>query len=289
MPAPDVSLVSHVSDTARWVAVYRAMESERPDALFHDPWARKLAGPEGEAILRSIPNGVATAWPMIVRTHVMDELILHALGGNGGGIDTVLNLASGLDARPYRLPLPPSLRWIEVDLPDVLTYKQGILPGERVGCTLEYAPTDLTDDGARRKLFQQVGASTTRTLVITEGLLVYLQREQVAGLAADLAAQPSFRSWLIDLASPDLLKRLNKTLGKSLQKAPLIFGPAEGTQFFESYGWQEAEFRSMFEESLRLKRTMRFAQFFKFLGRFYPKKMQARFRRMSGIVMLKRK
>jgi methyltransferase (TIGR00027 family) len=287
MPAPDVTPVSHVSDTARWVAVYRAMESERPDALFHDPWARKLAGPEGEAILRGIPNGVATAWPMIVRTHVMDELILRSIAQDG--MDTVLNLASGLDARPYRLPLPPSLRWIEVDLPDVLTYKQLVLAGERPGCALEYDPTDLTDDGARRKLFQRVGASANRVLVITEGLLVYLQREQVAGLATDLALQPSFRSWLIDLASPDLLKRLNKTLGKSLAKAPLIFGPAEGTQFFEPYGWQEAEYRSMFEESLRLKRTMRFAQFFQVLGRFYPKKMQARFQRMSGIVMLNRK
>ena len=74
-----VSSVSHVSDTARWVAMYRALESERPDALFHDPWARKLAGPEGEAILRGIPKGVAIAWPMIVRTQVMDEMLLHAI------------------------------------------------------------------------------------------------------------------------------------------------------------------------------------------------------------------
>ncbi len=287
MPEPVASSVTQVSDTARWVAMYRAMESERLDALFHDPWARKLAGPEGVAILRSIPKGRATAWPMIVRTHVMDELILRLIRQDG--IDTVLNLASGLDVRAYRLPLPPSLRWIEVDLPDVLTYKQGVLAGERPGCALEYAPTDLTNDSARHELFHRVGASATRTLVITEGLIVYLQREQVARLATDLGAQPSFCSWLIDLASPDLLKRLNKTWGKALQRAPLIFGPEEGTQFFEPYGWHEVEYRSIFEESLRLKRTMRFARFFQLLGRLYPKKTQARFRRMSGIVLLGRK
>jgi O-methyltransferase involved in polyketide biosynthesis len=37
-------LIQNVSDTAFMVAVYRAMESERPDALFHDPLVRKLAG-----------------------------------------------------------------------------------------------------------------------------------------------------------------------------------------------------------------------------------------------------
>lgn len=41
------SPVTGVSDTARWVAVYRAWESARPDALFHDPFAQRLAGDRG--------------------------------------------------------------------------------------------------------------------------------------------------------------------------------------------------------------------------------------------------
>ena len=286
MPAP-VSSVSHVSDTARWVAMYRAMESERPDAIFHDSWARKLAGPEGEAILRGIPKGATMAWPMIVRTQVMDELLLRAIREER--VDTVLNLAAGLDARPFRLPLPPSLRWIEVDFADVLAYKQTILAGEKPHCALEFTPADLTDNAARSGLFSRIGGSAARVFVITEGLLGYLQPEQVARLAADLASQPSFHWWLLDLASPDLLKRINKLWGKTLQKTPLIFGPAEGTQFFEPHGWRELEYRQMFEESLRLNRTMRFARFFKMLGHFYPKKTRERFNRFSGIVLLGRK
>jgi methyltransferase (TIGR00027 family) len=267
--------------------MYRAMESERTDALFHDPWARKLAGPEGEAMLSSIPKGREMAWPMIVRTQVMDELLLRTI--NQDKVDTVLNLASGLDARPYRLPLPSTLRWIEADFADVLSYKQTILAAEKPRCALEFASVDLTDDNARTSFFSSVGAASARTFVITEGLLVYLQREQVARLAQDLGGQPSFLWWLIDLASPDLLKRLNKTWGKTLQKSPMIFGPAEGTQFFEPYGWREQEFRSTFEEAFRLNRTMRFASLFRLLGSLYPKKTRARFRRFSGIVLMARK
>jgi O-methyltransferase involved in polyketide biosynthesis len=46
--------IKNVSDTARWVAVYRAMEAERPDAIFRDPFARRLAGERGEEIVRSM-------------------------------------------------------------------------------------------------------------------------------------------------------------------------------------------------------------------------------------------
>jgi len=277
------SSVSHVSDTARWVAMYRAMESERPDALFHDPWARKLAGPEGESILTSIPKARQTAWPMIVRTQVMDELLLRTIRNDG--IDTVLNLASGLDTRPYRLDLPSSLRWIEADFGDVLAYKEKILAGERARCAHEFAPVDLTDDAARSAFFTRVNASAKQTFVVAEGLLAYLQSEQVARLAKDLAAQPSFHWWLIDLASPDLLKRLNKTWGKALARSPLIFGPEEGTKFFEPYGWREIEYRPMLEESIRLKRTMPFARVLRFMGKFYPKKMRERYARFSGMVL----
>jgi len=105
---PTDTPITHVSDTARWVALYRAMESERPDALFHDQFARRLAGPQGEEIMRRLPRAREFAWPMIVRTAVMDELILRAIERDG--IDTVVNLAAGLDTRPYRLPLSPSQR-----------------------------------------------------------------------------------------------------------------------------------------------------------------------------------
>jgi hypothetical protein len=43
----------------------------------------------------------------------------------------VVKLAAGLDARPYRMNLPASLRWVEVDLPEILEKKERLLEGER--------------------------------------------------------------------------------------------------------------------------------------------------------------
>lgn len=282
------SLIRNVSDTARWVAFYRAMESERPDAIFHDPFARRLAGEQGEAIVAAMPKGRQMAWPMIVRTAVMDEIILRSIAHEG--IDAVLNLAAGLDARPWRLPLPASLLWVDVDMPVMLDHKESVLQGEHPKCRYEGVRLDLSDGPGRRGLFRRVGTQAKRVLVITEGLLVYLPPEAVAELARDLHEQSAFVLWLSDLASPALLKMLTRTWGKRLAagNAPMKFAPAEGTGFFEPFGWREQEYRAMFEESLRLKRTMRGARFWRLIGMLYPRKKQEEFKRFSGIVLLER-
>jgi len=281
--------ISHVSDTAHWVAMYRAMESERPDALFHDPYARRLAGPQGEQILRSLPKAKAFAWPMIVRTVVMDEIIQRAIARDG--VRTVVNLAAGLDARPYRLELPRALRWIDVDLPAMQAYKREALRGNTPHCALEWVPADLADAAARRAVLARVAAGPSPALVVTEGLLIYLAPAQVAELGRDLHACAALAWWLIDLAAPRLVKMMERTWGRALAAggAPFKFAPPEGTAFFDPLGWREAEFRSMWEEAQRLHRTMPLAWLWNFLGRFYPKKTQQEFRQMSGIVLLERR
>jgi methyltransferase (TIGR00027 family) len=231
------------------------------------------------------------AWAMIVRTAVMDELILRAV--NRDGVRTVANLAAGLDARPWRLDLPLKLTWLDVDLPDIQQYKRDALQGEKPQCHLEWVPADLADGDARRSVLAKVAASPGPALVITEGLLIYLEREQVMALATDLAATPSLRWWILDIASPGLLKMMGRTWGKGVsQSAPFKFAPEEDTAFFEPAGWKEVEYRSMFEESLRLNRTMRFARFWKVVGRvmtvFNPRKREE-FKRFSGIVLMERR
>lgn len=283
------SPITHVSDTARWVALYRAMESERPDALFRDPYARRLAGQRGADILATMPRARTWAWPMIVRTAVLDELIMRAIARDGVG--TVLNLAAGLDTRPYRLPLAASLRWIEVDFPDVIAYKQEQLAGERPVCRLEQVGVDLTHTGRRRALFAEVGGAGRQVLVVSEGLLIYLTAGDVAALADDLAAQPAFAWWLIDLASPALLKMMERTWGRAVAagNAPFQFAPAEGSRFFEPHGWVEVEFRSTWEESRRLKREMRLAWLWRLVARLAPRAKREQWRRFSGMVLLRRR
>ena len=280
--------IEHISDTARWVAVYRAMETERPDAIFRDPFADQLAGQRGRKILDEMPHGRTYAWPMVVRTAVFDEMILDAVQTRKA--DLVINLAAGLDARPWRLPLPPSLHWVDIDLPGILNYKTETLRDAAPVCRYEAITLDLKDVEARRALFTRLGATASRALVVTEGLLIYLPPEQVAALAADLHAQPSFTEWLIDLGSPQLIRRMKKTWGKKLEESgsPFLFAPSAGTKFFRPHGWREAQFRGIWEEAHRLHRTPKGAWIWDLIGQMATAKARERFRRFSGIVLLAR-
>ena len=276
--------IRNVSDTAAWVAIYRAMESERPDALFHGPYARRLGGARGEAIVRAMPRGAAMSWPLEVRCTVVEEVILRWVQE---GAATVLNLAAGLDARAYRLPLPPTLRWLHVDLPDSVAYFREQMAGETPHCDVEYIAADLRDAQARRDVFARAAAHGP-VLAITEGLLVYLEAEQVSELAADLHDIAHARWWLTDLASPRLLKMLERRWQPQLNagNAPFRFGPAQGTAFFAPYGWRETEFRSTWDESLRLQRTMPNLWLWKLLHRLQSAHQREQLRRMSGIVLM---
>lgn len=249
----DSGPIRHISDTALWVAVYRAQETARPDAVFRDPYAALLAGDRGRHIAATMAAAGQYAWSYVARTWLVDRAIEADIAR---GADTVVNLAAGLDARPYRMDLPSSLRWIEVDLPDMIAYKAERLASERPRCRLERIPLDLADRDARRALFDRIGAESARAFIVTEGLIIYLVPDRVPEFALDLAAQRSFCRWATDLTSPRLLRMLDQTIGQPLANAgsPLRFAPREGPAFFDPYGWRVVRADSLLHAAARLKR-----------------------------------
>lgn len=287
-PTPAEGPIRDVSDTALWVAMYRAQESERKDAIFHDPFARQLAGERGQRILDSIPRKHQMSWPMVVRTHVIDTWVLSLTRDHG--IDTVLDLAAGLDARPWRLPLPPATEWIDVDMPGMLAHKQRGMAGETPKCQYRAHAADLRDPLALRHVLETFAGPDRRVLVLTEGLLIYLEPEQVATIAREIHAQPSCRYWILDLASPMLLEWMARRWKgpQGLANAPFRFAPAEGTAFFAPYGWREREFRSTMTEAKRLKRAPASSWMWMLFMPFMPKERREMMKRFSGYALLER-
>ena len=245
--------IHHVSDTARWAAGFRARETERPDALFRDPFARRLAGKRGEEIAKTLPFHEKNSWSWITRTWLFDRLITEQIHN---GTDLVINLAAGLDARPYRMELPSTLEWIEVDLPDILDYKEEILGGEKPVCALQRIRVDLADISARCALLERFRGRSARALILSEGLLIYLSAQQVGTLARDLAQVPAFNNWIADIASPGLLLMIQKNTVAQISEgaAQLQFAPENGPEFFKSYGWAPSEVHSTLKTAARLKR-----------------------------------
>jgi methyltransferase (TIGR00027 family) len=235
------------------VAFVRARESERADAIFRDPFARRLGGDRGEQIARANPSGDKMAWTLVMRTYLYDQFITEQIEQ---GVDLVVNLAAGLDTRPYRMKLPPALRWVEVDLPGVIDYKENILREERPSCQLERVRVDLSNVSARRKLFARLTSQGKKALAVTEGLLIYFSPAEVGVFARDLADAPSFQRWIVDLVSPGLLRLGQKKMSEQLREsgAAFKFGPKEGPDFFLPYGWTPLDVRSLLRTAARFHR-----------------------------------
>jgi methyltransferase (TIGR00027 family) len=235
------------------MAVYRARETERPDAHFRDPFAAALAGARGLEISRATSTS-DRAWFFTTRTVLFDRIIAAEIAR---GVDLVINLAAGVDTRPYRMDLPASLQWVEIDLPSVFEYKTPILAAAQPRCRLERIPLDLADLEARRRVFTNLAARSTRALIVSEGLVVYLSEAEVGLLATDLAAVHSFERWALEFPSPALLQMMTAhTVGQVVRDAgaPFRFGPASGADFFRPYGWQPIAVESMLKAALQLGR-----------------------------------
>jgi methyltransferase (TIGR00027 family) len=242
--------VERVQDTANWVAIVRAEESERRDALFKDPLARKLAGKTGSDVqgrLRTLG-----AWPIVARTLIIDRLISEAIGD---GADAIVNLAAGFDARPYRLELPPSLVWIEVDHADLIADKEAMLRDVTPGCELERVAMNLSLESERRALLSSIGRRFRRIVVLSEGLLCYLEPRDAMGLAKDIRETPGVLRYIADLTNKavnDFIAR--RTRNALVGSAALKFGPENGPAVFEPLGWRVVSATSIFKTAGQLKR-----------------------------------
>ncbi|MFI5782332.1 SAM-dependent methyltransferase [Nocardia sp. NPDC051570] len=188
-------ITESVGATAIGVAALRAVESRRPDALFHDPYAAGLVDAAGPGWSRLQRGGVEIdpeldrkygpmAAFMTARTVYFDEYFAAAMAA---GVRQIVILASGLDARAYRLEWPSGTVLFELDQPKVLRFKAEALAADRPRADRREVAVDLRQDwpkALRDKGFDPAAP----TAWLAEGLLRYLPGDAQDRLLGDVAA-----------------------------------------------------------------------------------------------------
>jgi methyltransferase (TIGR00027 family) len=236
--------IKHVSDTALMVAACRADETKLPDAFVNDPFAARLAGERGPAILAALPHANVVRLGLAIRTRFVDELLLEAVTQHP--VTTVLSVGCGLDTRPWRMELPSDLRWIEIDFSDVLDYKEQLLSAEAPRCRRERLTVDVNDPAQRSAIYKAAGSAPA--LMITEGLLLYLPAATVEALAAECGRQSGVSHWISDITTSDFSRVLG---GGTDTTEPIRHVQAsdalKGEQILEvlgRHGWKTSAMRS---------------------------------------------
>lgn len=176
-----------VGATATGVAASRVLASKGANPLIDDPYAEPLVRAVGVDVFVKLANGeidlsddpafsqTVMAEGMAVRTRYFDDFFASA---TDAGVRQAVILASGLDARAYRLPWPAGTVVYEVDQPPVIEFKTRTLAelGAEPAATLRVVGIDLREDWP--KALQDSGFDATEpTAWIAEGLLVYLPPE----------------------------------------------------------------------------------------------------------------
>ncbi|MEV7375722.1 SAM-dependent methyltransferase [Streptomyces sp. NPDC090301] len=234
-----------VSRTAQWTAAARALETEREDRLFADPYARTVADQIGFELLERYAGGGTVPF-LAIRTTYLDRAIVRAVEERG--IRQVVFLAAGMDTRFFRLPWPDGVTVYELDRPALLEAKAEMLAKEPkpAGRDRIAVPVDLTQDWTG-PLKEAGWKSEEPVLWVVEGLLFFLPEQAVRTLISTLSAHAAPGSVLLG----DVISRaaLENPLARGFMKAldedgnPWLFGTEEPEVLLADCGWAVREVR----------------------------------------------
>jgi methyltransferase (TIGR00027 family) len=177
-----------IGETALGAAMLRAQETLRADRLFDDPYAEAFVAAAPDAFadgpLDDTPEFAAMVAAfcsdIVIRTRFYDDYLLAACAA---GCRQVVLVAAGLDTRAFRLEWPVDVRLFELDLPEVLAFKEEVLAERQATprCARTAIAVDLREDWPAHLEGAGFDASV-RSAWLMEGLLAYLSNDDAVRL-----------------------------------------------------------------------------------------------------------
>ena len=252
-------LASSVGATATGVAASRALATKQPIPLIRDPYADALVKAVGLEHCNKIADGELDygddplfnlqqmCEQIAVRTRFFDDFFI---GAASAGIQQAVILASGLDTRAYRLPWPQEAVVFEIDQPQVIEFKSGLLEslGAHPAAHRRAVPIDLRDDWP--EALRDDGFDPTKpTAWIAEGLLIYLPPDTQDRLFDNITALSAPGSRLatehMDIKGSadewtEKLSGRSRRMGSSINLTELFYMGDRNTagEYLTSKGWE---------------------------------------------------
>jgi methyltransferase (TIGR00027 family) len=243
-----------VGKTALGVAMVRARESRRNDRLFDDPYAQAFVDAAPGAFPEEPKTGeqLAALGPLaslgavfyahgVIRTRFFDDYLAAA---TAAGCRQVVLLAAGLDTRAFRLAWPQRTRVFEVDLPDVLAFKETVLATRNAvpRCERVTVPADLREDWMA-ELTKAGFNATSPAAWLAEGLLLYLTADEAAQLLTGVSELSAPASQLSFEHSPMASATLTATARQmpAMQQYTTLWKGGLGDDapgWLTGHGWQ---------------------------------------------------
>lgn len=219
-----------VSETMLQTLYARAKESEKPKHKIYDEKAIETIR-QLDYDFSAADKDATMSTGVIARTILLDQMVSEWLEKNPDAV--VVNIASGMDTRFYRIGNQKILRWYNVDLPDAMRVRERYIQDEdRI--------TNIAASAMDQKWADKIKEKDENVLVIVEGLSMYLSEEDIRQIFSVISNRFEHCTVFFEILSPKFVKKdIEKSISKS--GAVFTFGAASGEEIARlapSFKWE---------------------------------------------------
>lgn len=221
-----------VAETALWTAIARMEDARSKKPLCNDTFAARFADAPRTAVVADLLRVKRPTESVVVRHAFIDDVV------RKDASRVVVILGAGLDTRAFRLGGGTDKRFVEVDHPELVAWKEARLPAAEAPTSLERVGVDFAKETLRARLAHL--ATDEHTLVLAEGLLMYLTEAEASATLETMRALFPSHTFVADILSANFTKRFSAGLMPVLAKHGMTFRhtPESPTGWFEAKGYR---------------------------------------------------
>jgi methyltransferase (TIGR00027 family) len=223
-------------------------DAERDKPICGDTYAKVFMNEQGLQILETFKDETRPNISNVGRHRIIDDLLRQELLANPNL--TVVIIGAGFDTRGFRLK---GGTWIELDEPQVITYKDERLPAATSDNELQRIAIDFATDSLEQKLASFSGRSPVT--VVIEGVFMYLDEATIETLLQTLRRLFPQHKLICDLMTRDFFEKNATTIHEKLtgMGATFKFTIDNPEQLFLSNGYRQLEEIPIVEKAVLLE------------------------------------
>lgn len=198
-----------VSKTAYYTLGVRAWDAALPKPACGDSFAGLFMNEEAQKVWLEFKDDVRPNASNASRHAIIDGQLKEVL--NAAPDSLVVIIGAGFDTRAFRIK---GGKWVEVDEPPIISYKETTLPASKSPNPLSRIPIDF----ARESITEKLSAFTTsqKTHIVIEGVLMYLSENDRKQLMTRLKNLFPNHIVYCDLMRQSFFERYSKPLHEKI-------------------------------------------------------------------------
>jgi methyltransferase (TIGR00027 family) len=223
-------------------------DAARAHPICGDDYAQVFMNGEGMRIFNALKNEKGPNASNVARHRIIDDLLRQALQKNRSL--TIVILGAGFDSRAYRLP---GGNWIEVDEAAIIAHKNERLPVTICKNSLQRIAIDFGKDALTQKL-ESIAFTGTETIIVLEGVLVYLDEDKILNLLRTLHTLFPTHTLICDLMTRRFFNKFGRRLSRKIKAMGAILQPMDDPEsLLTNNGYSCASKQSIVDISMKLQ------------------------------------